>query len=643
MKVARPMCGIFTILNNNDNILISETTLNAFQKGKHRGPEYSILKNTSIQTLMGFHRLAINGLDIGSHQPITIDDIILICNGEIYNYKKLYSLLPNRVHAQTNSDCEIIIHMYKEYGIEQTLQMLDGVFAFVLLDHRLSNQASKIYVARDPYGVRPLFSMTEITGSTNNTIAFASEMKSLKPLQDKLNTHYNDKRDSMLLENPKAKLKKEYKQYQIQQFKPGTYSVYKLPYHASPYWKNHKQVRYNAFALNTNIFANKWDKQNILENIQIYFKEAVFKRCITADRPIACLLSGGLDSSLVAALVNEFHKINNLPQLETYSIGMVGSEDLKYAKQVADYLGTKHTSIEVSESDFVNAIPKVIYDIESYDTTTVRASVGNWLVAKYISEHSDAKVIFNGDGSDELMGGYLYMKHARNCIEFDRECKRLLSNIHYFDVLRSDRSISSHGLEPRTPFLDRTWTNYYLSLPLKMRYSRDDPEKYLIRSAFDEEHFKNREGNMLLPKNILWRRKEAFSDGVSSEKTTTREIIYKHIHNLDSHEQFVSLFEDSNIDNKESITSLMIKVPETKDVTYLPPETLEQFYYRFIFELHYRGCGKVIPYFWMPKYVEAIDSSARTLEIYNDSEENKHAGCMVIPLAEDEVKTDREN
>jgi len=235
------------------------------------------------------------------------------------------------------------------------------------------------------------------------------------------------------------------------------------------------------------------------------------------------------------------------------------------------------------------------------------------------------------------------MKHAGNCIEFDRECKRLLENIHYFDVLRSDRSISSHGLEPRTPFLDRTWINYYLSLPLKMRYSKTDAEKYLIRTAFDEEYFTNRDGNMLLPKNILWRRKEAFSDGVSSDKTTTREIIYKHIHSLDSHQHFVSLFEDSNIDNKDNIASLLLKVPQTKDVTYLSPETLEQFYYRYVFELHYPNGGKVIPYFWMPKYVEATDSSARTLDIYNESEVNMHDECMVLPLAQDEVKNDRKD
>ena len=169
------MCGIFTILNNNDTIISRNTMNDAFQKGKHRGPEYSVLNPTSIKTIMGFHRLAINGLDDISHQPIIIDDIILICNGEIYNYKKLFSLLPDHVRPITNSDCEIIIHLYKEFGIESTLQMLDGVFAFVLLDQRLTNETSKIYIARDPYGVRPLYSMTEMTGSTNNTIAFASE------------------------------------------------------------------------------------------------------------------------------------------------------------------------------------------------------------------------------------------------------------------------------------------------------------------------------------------------------------------------------------------------------------------------------------------------------------------------------------
>lgn len=633
-KDIRIMCGIFAVLNNNDLIITKDIMKDAFKKGEHRGPEYSTLNSISIKTIMGFHRLAINGLDEVSHQPINIGNITLICNGEIYNYKQLYTLLPEYVSPTTNSDCEVIIHLYKAFGMDTTLQLLDGVFSFVLIDQLLGKNATKLYVARDPYGIRPLFIMNNTNSSdSDSVIAFASEMKSLKPIQDELNEYYTNKRDEILMDNPRANLKNKYKQYQIQPFKPGSYQVYKLPFHVSPHWKLEKQVKYNTFAFNTNVFTKKYDFDHIMVNIQTYFKEAVFKRCIAADRPIACLLSGGLDSSLVTALVNEYHKMNNLPQLETYSIGMEGSEDLKYAQQVADYLGTKHTQVTVSEEEFVDAIPKVIYDIESYDTTTVRASVGNWLIAKYISEHSEAKVIFNGDGADELMGGYLYMKHAGNCVEFDKECKRLLTNIHQFDVLRSDRCISSHGLEPRTPFLDRTWVNYYLSLPFTLRYSKDDQEKYLIRKAFSEEYFNNREGISLLPPSILWRRKEAFSDGVANEKTTTREIIYKHIHSLDSHAQFVSLFNDPNIDNKENILKLVKAVPETKHLTHLLPETLEQFYYRYIFEIHYKGCGKAIPYFWMPNYVKAQDSSARSLDIYKEDVETDYA---VLPNAPDD-------
>lgn len=186
------------------------------------------------------------------------------------------------------------------------------------------------------------------------------------------------------------------------------------------------------------------------------------------------MLSGGLDSSLITSIVNKCYKeradYDTLPPIETYSIGLEGSEDVKYAEKVAEFLGTKHTSIEMTEKEFLDSIPEVIYHIESYDTTTVRASVGNYLVAKHISQHSDAKVIFNGDGADELCGGYLYMHYANNPKVFDGECRRLLEDIHYFDVLRSDRSISDNGLEPRTPFLDKRFVQAYLSIDDTLRY-----------------------------------------------------------------------------------------------------------------------------------------------------------------------------
>ena len=214
--------------------------------------------------------------------------------------------------------------------------------------------------------------------------------------------------------------------------------------------------------------------------------------------------------------------------LHTWSIGLEGSEDLRYAQLVADHIGTIHHSIVVSEKEFLDAIPAVVWAIESYDTTTVRASVGNWLISKYIKENSDAKVIFNGDGADELMGGYLYFHMAPDAIDFDKECRRLLSNIHYFDVLRSDRSISSHGLEARTPFLDRSFVQTYLSLDPVVRHHalNNKPEKYLMRQAV--ELF----GDNLLPREVLWRTKEAFSDGVSKQTKSWFEIIQEHVRNV---------------------------------------------------------------------------------------------------------------
>ena len=202
---------------------------------------------------------------------------------------------------------------------------------------------------------------------------------------------------------------------------------------------------------------------------------------------------------------------------------MEGSEDIMYARKVAEFIGSEHHEFVLTEQEFLSQIETVIYDIESYDTTTVRASIGNWLISKKIKENSDCKVVFNGDGSDEVCGGYMYFHLAPDCIEFDKECKRLLSDIHYFDVLRSDRSISPHGLEARTPFLDRNFVNNYLSINPSIRHhsKNNHCEKYLLRRAFSKDN--------LLPDEVLWRTKEAFSDGVSSQKKSWFETLQEHI------------------------------------------------------------------------------------------------------------------
>ncbi len=557
------MCGIFSLLNY-DGIVDHKLIETAFEKGKGRGPEFSTIKKVSINAIFGFHRLAINGINTNSNQPIIIDNINLIANGEIYNYRELYKML--NIDPKTDSDCEIIIHCYKKFGIEYTLQILDGVFAFILIDN---THDTKMYIGRDPYGVRPLYTFE----SNNNIYGFASTMSMLVPLIDSEKIHH---------------------------FPPGTYSVYELPNTVSPQWKFLYNNRYSQMTFST-IHSKEWDIEEYKKtftNIRHYLKEAVYKRCTTSDRPIACLLSGGLDSSLITALVSRYFKENGLPPLETYSIGLEGSEDLKYAQQVADFLSTKHTSVIMTKDEYLNAIPEVIYNIESYDTTTVRASIGNYLVAKYISKNSDAKVIFSGEGSDELAGGYLYVKKAPSVLDFDHECKRLLKDIYAFDVTRCDKSISSNGLEPRTPFLDRAFTQYFLSIPANIRemggfnkcfnkYSLC--EKYLIRAAFDPKFC---DDEVYLPENILWRTKEAFSDGVSSQKESAHEILQKHINNM-------------NLDYDK--------------YTHNTPESNEQKYYRHIFEKYFPNQGDIVPYYWMPKFIEASDPSARTLNVYSEN------------------------
>jgi asparagine synthase (glutamine-hydrolysing) len=563
------MCGIFALLNSINTGLLNNTIIEEqFYKGKKRGPEYSKLEYNYLQMCLGFHRLAINGLNIQSNQPIVYKDIILICNGEIYNYKNLYADM--NVTPITDSDCEVIIHLYLKYGIEQTLVMLDGEYSFVLFDNRINNEIlNNIYIARDPFGVRPLYQLYNINKNQNNhnLYGFASELKCLEYFYNQ-NTHM----------------------YRVKQFEPGTYSVFQYGNKVNSIWKpliTNKLYFIPIFSY-TKLSLNI--EQYLFSNVSKYLNEAVIKRCNATERPIACLLSGGLDSSLIAALASNYlFKFKKEKQIETFSIGLKDSEDIKYAKIVADYIGSKHTEIIVTEQEMFDAIPEVIRAIESYDTTTIRASIGNYLIGKYISKNSDAKVILNGDGSDELFGGYLYMNKCPNDIEFDKETRRLLKDIYLFDVLRSDKSISSNGLEPRTPFLDITFVNYILSIPSYFRNhsNLNQCEKYLLRQSFTEMYFVNYNEKQILPNEILWRQKEAFSDGVSSKGRSLFTILQELIANT---------YYNTNSE---------------------PSIELEKKYYKQIFDKEFPNCSHILPYFWMPKYIKATDPSARTLEVYN--------------------------
>jgi asparagine synthase (glutamine-hydrolysing) len=555
------MCGIFALLyNSNFNIEeYSDDIYNKINNIKCRGPETTNIKiYNELNLCLGFHRLAINGLNPTSGQPLEINNCVLICNGEIYNFKELYDT--EKFENYTDSDCEILIHMYKKYGIYETIQKVKGVFAFCLVDL----EKKEVFIGRDPFGVRPLFESKFNMKRRENDwddhpsmryfdcFGFCSESKGLLEYDDTVRQH-----------------------------EPSSYSWFRFIDEGDDrkYWFKSNRVKY--YSLPVSIPLNKdEEEEDYFTKIRYNLLKAVKKRVLTTERPIACLLSGGLDSSLISMAVKKYIK----GDLETYSIGFENSEDLKNAQLVADYIGSKHTTILVKEQDFLDAIDEVIRITETYDTTTIRASVGNYLVGKYIKEHSDAKVIFNGDGSDEVTGGYLYFHKAPNAEEFDKECRRLVDNIHYFDVLRSDRCISCHGLEPRTPFLDVDFVDEYFKISKEVRFhknpGKNDCEKYMLRKAFVGE----------LPDQVLWRTKEAFSDGVSGDKKSWFEVIKDY---LDE------------------------KYPEYYDKLQLEDSTIEKWYYYKKFQ-EYGYSENIIPYYWMPKYVNAKDASARTLNVYNE-------------------------
>ena len=557
------MCGILSILRYQEYICSSiEDITDNFMKNNQRGPEKSdFIYDQSYNYILGFHRLAINGCaEPASMQPLIFNNKILICNGEIYNWRELANL--SKSECTTGSDCEIIIHLYEKYGIKRTLELLDGVFAFTLID-KTNNKA---FIARDPFGVRPLF-VWSLDGNYASPLVFASELKLGMGI-----TNYNPR-----------------------PFPPGHFLEMDL-------FVNDKSIIENIRTLST--FENMVRPYYLINssiNTAIQTKEQAFplirnalisavEKRITSnnrDRGAVCLLSGGLDSSLISALVAKYLKEKgNNEKLHTWSIGMKGSEDLKYAKIVANHIGSIHHEVLLSEDEFFDAIPDVIKAIESNDTTTVRASVGNWLISKFIRENTEDKIVFNGDGSDEITGGYLYFHCAPGPIEFDIECKRLLEDIHLFDVLRSDRCISSHGLEARTPFLDKNFVDTYLSIPPSLRDHalNNKCEKYLLREAFKDTG--------LLPDSILFRTKEAFSDGVSTDKKSWFEII-------------------------QDYACILTGIKDKKEA--------EQTYYDNYFNKWYgknkiRGIDTkyIMPYKWMPRFVDATDASARTLNVYKN-------------------------
>jgi len=538
------MCGIFAYLSNSkiSNELKIKLTKIAMLS-KHRGPDNTVSRMVGDNKYLVFHRLCINDLSETGNQPLNHPDdlgLTLICNGEIYNYQKL--ITDNSFKTRSNSDCEVILHMYKKYGIEHTVKNLDGVFAFVLIDNNLN----KVYMARDPFGVRAMYLgiKDDNKDSSKEAVVVSSELKSVYGLANN-----------------------------IQQFKPGCY--YELN---EGIFHQYYDYKYTISSLN--------DETAILANIKQKLEKAVEKRLLS-DRPIGCLLSGGLDSSLITALVARHYPKGHL---KTFSVGMEGSVDLKYAKMVADFIGTDHHEVIFTEKQMLEGIEDDIKQIETYDTTTIRASTPMYLLCKYIKENTKATVIFSGEGSDEASGSYMYFKNAPNEAEFQEECVRLMKDLCYYDNLRCDKSSAGAGLEVRVPFLDKDFLEYYMSILPKMKMPESyHIEKYLLRKAFDDDN--------LLPTEVLWRVKEAMSDGVSSQKRGWSEVIQEKVNNEISDEDF---------------ENIKAKYP------WNPPQLKESAYFREIFNKNYPGFERTIPYYWLPKWSgDVVDPSARVLDCYD--------------------------
>ena len=556
------MCGIWAYFGPYNEAIDSPDR--CIKQLKPRGPEQVIRVDLS-GAILGFARLAINGLSPDGMQPMRTDRLIWMCNGEIYNWRELAEKYEIDTHS--GSDCEVLGLLYQKIVIDGAatpdvfFRLLDGVFAIVIVD----KFARTVTVGRDPYGVRPLF-IGQRLGLTNarqvytSALLFSSEIKGMWPvIQSSI------------------------------QFPPGTCQIFNMDTFVAIYTGKYHFIQNLKNPLYSPVQSTGLDMA--CAALRTALTSAVRKRML-AERPVAALLSGGVDSSLIASLVAKEMREAGGPKLKTFSVGMKGSQDLAYARKVADWIDSDHHEIVLGVNDFLDAIPIVIRTIESYDTTTVRASVGNWLVAREVARQSDCKVVFNGDGSDEVFGSYLYFYNAPHDSGYEEEVSRLLGEIHSFDVLRSDRTISCHGLEPRTPFLDKQFVNVARSIATEwLRPQRDGIcEKWILRRAFDD--------GVTLPHEVLWRRKEAFSDGVSpTEKSWS---------------QMIAEYTEEHVPNgwKEDAEQ---KYPN------LTPKTAEQFFYRFHFEANYGKASShtVIPHFWMPKWSPGVtDPSARALAIY---------------------------
>ena len=523
------MCGI---LVSTDKLTDPEAFQEGLSRLYDRGPDDHriVVKKEGI---FGFARLEIMGLTKEGMQPFERDGMTLVCNGELYGFRPIKKKLEEKYSFRSDSDCEIILPLYEEKGLDM-FRSLDAEYAMVFYD-----PARGFIASRDPIGIRPLFyGYTE-----NGKICFGSTAASLQPIAS-----------------------------DIKPFPPGTYYL------------DGKFIPYTKIYEPDEVIHT--DVETACAHIHDLLMDAVIKR-MDADAKAGYLLSGGLDSSLVCAIAAR----HSGTPIRTFSVGMdTDAIDLKYARQVADYIHSDHTEFLMSREDILKALPEVIQTLESWDITTVRASLGMYILCKKIHETTDIKVLLTGEVSDELFG-YKYTDFAPDAVSFQKEAEKRVKELYMYDVLRADRCISSNRMEGRVPFGDLAFVRYVMSLDPAMKMNTYHMGKYLLRHAFEKDK--------LLPENILFRDKAAFSDAVGH-----------------------SLADDLKAYAEEKYTDREFEEKRQK-YAWHTPFTKESLLYREIFEQYYPDEDRLIADYWMPnrswKGCDVNDPSARYLSNYGAS------------------------
>ena len=483
--------------------------------------------------VLGFQRLSIMGLTPEGMQPFMLDGSYAVCNGELYGFRKVRDVLISRGYVfRSDSDCEIILPMYREYGTDM-FAMLDAEFACVIYD----GEKKSFIAARDPIGIRPLY-----YGYSGGDIVFASEPKNLVGICRRI-----------------------------------------MPFPPGHYYKDGEFISYCDITEVKSVIRD--DIDTVCRNIHDKLTAGVEKR-LDSDAEVGFLLSGGLDSSLVCSIAAKKLK----KPIKTFAIGMdIDAIDLKYAKQVADHIGSEHTEVIITRDDVINALDEVVKLLGTYDITTIRASMGMYLLCRAIHEQTDIRVLLTGEISDELFG-YKYTDIAPSAEAFQEESAKRVRELHMYDVLRADRCISVNSLEARVPFGDLDFVRYVMAVDPEMKLNKYNKGKYLLRRAFEGDY---------LPHDILYREKAAFSDAVG--------------HSLvdDLKEYAESIYSDRELEVRAA------------EYDHAQPFTKESLLYRDIFEKYYPGQSGMIVDFWMPNKdwegCNVNDPSARVLSNYGDS------------------------